>query len=96
MTIPGRFPPFGTQDAKGDTAARSPMSIASLGVLFGRVGVFDGVSFLKTPSGTGSCPVGAFETTQKKWRKLNGSNHLAEIIRGLKFVDGERQDRAAA
>ena len=28
--------------------------------------------------------------------KLDGSNHLAEIIRGVKFVDGERQDRAAA
>ena len=36
------------------------------------------------------------QSAQKKWRKLNGSNHLAEIIRGLKFVDGERQDRAAA
>ena len=33
---------------------------------------------------------------QGKWRKLDGSNHLAEIIRGVKFVDGERQDRAAA
>ncbi|KKL54977.1 hypothetical protein LCGC14_2260020 [marine sediment metagenome] len=32
----------------------------------------------------------------KKWRKLNGSNQFAEIIRGVKFVDGERQDRAAA
>ena len=36
------------------------------------------------------------QSAQKKWRKLNGSNHLAEIIRGIKFVDGERQDRAAA
>ena len=36
------------------------------------------------------------QSAQKKWRKLNGSNHLAEIIRGVKFVDGERQDRAAA
>ena len=36
------------------------------------------------------------QSAQKKWRKLNGSNHLAEIIRGVKFLDGERQDRAAA
>ncbi len=35
-------------------------------------------------------------SAQSKWRKLNGSNHLAEIIRGVKFVNGERQDRAAA
>ena len=32
---------------------------------------------------------------QGKWRKLDGSNHLAEIIHGVEFVDGERQDRAA-
>ena len=36
------------------------------------------------------------QCAQKKWRKLDGSNDLAEIIRGVKFVDGERQDRAAA
>ncbi len=36
------------------------------------------------------------QSAQKKWRQLNGSNHLAEIIRGVQFVDGERQDRAAA
>ena len=35
-------------------------------------------------------------TAQGKWRKLDGSNQLAEIIRGVKFTDGERQDRAAA
>ena len=35
-------------------------------------------------------------SAQRKWRKLNGSNHLAEIIRGVKFVNGERHDRAAA
>ena len=35
------------------------------------------------------------QCAQRKWRKLDGSNHLAEIIRGVKFVDGERQDRAA-
>ena len=32
------------------------------------------------------------QCAQRKWRKLDGSNHLAEIIRGVKFVDGERQD----
>ena len=36
------------------------------------------------------------QCAQRKWRKLNASNHLAEIIRGVKFVNGERQDRAAA
>ena len=36
------------------------------------------------------------QCAQGKWRKLDGLNHLAEIIRGAKFVDGERQDRAAA
>ena len=28
--------------------------------------------------------------------RLNGSDQFAEIIRGVKFVNGERQDRAAA
>ena len=32
----------------------------------------------------------------KKWRRLNGSDQFAEIIRGVKFVNGKRQDRAAA
>ena len=27
----------------------------------------------------------------KKWRRLNGSDQFAEIIRGVKFVNGERQ-----
>lgn len=36
------------------------------------------------------------QCAQRKWRKLDGSNHLADIIHGVKFVDGERQDRAAA
>ena len=30
----------------------------------------------------------------KKWRRLNGSDQFAEIIRGVKFVNGERQDRS--
>ena len=36
------------------------------------------------------------QSAQGKWRKLNGSDQLAEIIRGVRFVDGEPQDRAAA
>ena len=36
------------------------------------------------------------QSASRKWRKLNGENHLAEIIRGVKFVNGERQDQAAA
>ena len=36
------------------------------------------------------------QCAQKKWRKLDGSDQLAETIHGVKFVDGERQDRAAA
>lgn len=35
-------------------------------------------------------------TAQGKWRKLDGSNQLAEIIRGVKFVNGQLQERAAA
>ena len=31
------------------------------------------------------------------WEMLvNGSDQFAEIIRGVKYVNGERQDRAAA
>jgi transposase-like protein len=33
---------------------------------------------------------------QKGWRKLNGYQHLAEIIRGVKFVDGVMETRKAA
>lgn len=36
------------------------------------------------------------QCAKRKWRKLDGSNHLAEIIRGGQFVNGERQDSAAA
>ena len=38
----------------------------------------------------------ALPGASKKWRRLNGSDQFAEIIRGVKFVNGERQDRAAA
>lgn len=33
---------------------------------------------------------------EKDWRKLNGYQHLAEIIRGVKFVDGVKETRKAA
>ena len=36
------------------------------------------------------------QSAQKRWRKLDGSNQLAEIIRGAKFINGGRQDRVAA
>ncbi len=29
------------------------------------------------------------QSASKKWRRLDGSHHLAEIIRGAKFKDGE-------
>jgi len=29
---------------------------------------------------------------ERSWRKLNGSASLPEVIRGVKFVDGERHD----
>ena len=35
-------------------------------------------------------------SASKTWRKLDGSNQLAQIIDGIKFVNGERQERAAA
>ena len=35
-------------------------------------------------------------SARRKWRRLDRSDHLAEVIRGVKFVNGERQDRAAA
>lgn len=32
------------------------------------------------------------ESAQNRWRKLRGFSHLADVIRGVKFVNGERQD----
>ena len=32
------------------------------------------------------------QCAEKSWRKLNGSRLLPEVIRGVKFVDGTRQD----
>jgi putative transposase len=36
------------------------------------------------------------QSASKKWRKLDGSNQLAEVIRGVKFTDGEKQVQRAA
>ena len=35
-------------------------------------------------------------SAQKRWRKLNRSDMLAEVIKGVKFVDGVKEDRIAA
>ena len=31
------------------------------------------------------------ESAQNRWQRLRGFNHLADVIRGIKFVDGQRQ-----
>lgn len=36
------------------------------------------------------------EAAEKKWRLLNGSKILADVIRGVTFTDGVRDDKAAA
>ena len=35
-------------------------------------------------------------STRKKWRGLNGPDHLAEVIQGVTFEDGIKQIRNAA
>lgn len=35
-------------------------------------------------------------SAQKRWHKLSGSNRLAQVIEGVKFVDGIREERIAA
>ena len=32
------------------------------------------------------------QCAERSWRKLNGSALLPEVIQGVTFVDGERQD----
>lgn len=32
------------------------------------------------------------QCAERSWRTLNGNTLLPEVIRGVKFVDGERQD----
>lgn len=36
------------------------------------------------------------QSAQNRWRKLNRSDMMAEVIAGVKFVDGVRQERIAA
>ncbi len=36
------------------------------------------------------------QSAGKKWRRLDGSHHLAEIIKGVKFKDGEKLTERAA
>ena len=35
-------------------------------------------------------------SAKKKWRKINGSNRLPEVIQGVVFKDGVKQLQAAA
>jgi transposase-like protein len=37
-----------------------------------------------------------FCSAEKRWRKLNGTPRLAEVVKGVKFVDGIRQKEDAA
>ncbi len=36
------------------------------------------------------------QSARKKWRRLNGSHHVAAIIQGAKFKDGEKLTERAA
>lgn len=36
------------------------------------------------------------ESAQQRWRRLKGSQHLADVVRDVKFIDGIREDRVAA
>ena len=35
-------------------------------------------------------------SARRKWRRLDGSNHLAEVIQGVTFKDGIKQIKNAA
>ncbi len=35
-------------------------------------------------------------SAQQRWRKLNGQDHLAEVIEGINFVDGIKKEKEAA
>jgi len=32
-------------------------------------------------------------SAEKNWRRLRGFEHLADVVRGVKFVDGVRQKK---
>ena len=36
------------------------------------------------------------QSASKRWRLLNGSKIIPDVIRGVKFIDGIRQDKGAA
>ena len=36
------------------------------------------------------------ESAAKKWRLLNGSTIIPDVIQGIKFIDGIREDKVAA
>jgi hypothetical protein len=40
--------------------------------------------------------VGLMMSAKLKWRKLDGANRMPEIIRGVAFKDGIKQDKHAA
>ena len=56
----------------------------------------------KKTRGNGSrvaCLAMVFKLTQsasKKWRALNGSSLIPDVISGVPFIDGIKQDQAAA
>lgn len=36
------------------------------------------------------------ESAARKWRALNGAKLLPDVIAGVRFVDGEKSEKAAA
>jgi len=36
------------------------------------------------------------QAAEKKWRLLNGSQLIPDVIQGVRFIDGEREEKAAA
>jgi transposase-like protein len=36
------------------------------------------------------------QAAEKKWRLLNGSQLIPEVIQGVRFINGEREEKAAA
>ena len=36
------------------------------------------------------------QCAEKNWRKMDGSNYLAEVIEGVRFINGTREERKAA
>jgi putative transposase len=37
-----------------------------------------------------------FESAQKRWRRLNGSQYLSDVLEGVEFQDGIRVEAEAA